>query len=65
MFFATGGFDGGIYYNQNHGWVMWRLADHYFVSGDREWLESIAGALIAAADWVFRQRRRTMKKLPH
>ena len=65
VYFGTGGFDGGSSYVQNHGWVMWRLAEHYFMTGDDAWLRSVADSLLAAADWVFRQRANTMKKLPH
>jgi len=65
LYFATGGFEGNSSYNQNHGWVMWRLADHYFMTGDEEWLRGMAGSLVAAADWVFRQRKNTMEKLPN
>lgn len=65
VYFGTGGFEGSANYNQCHGWVMWRLADHYFMTGDEEWLRGVADSLVAAADWVFRQRRATMKPLPH
>ncbi len=65
LYFASGGFEGNRSYNQSHGWVMWRLADHYFMTGDDDWLRRIADSLVAAADWVFRQRRNTMEKLPN
>ena len=65
LYFGTGGYEGGRAYNQNHGWVMWRLADHYFMTNDQDWLATVAPSLIEAADWVFRQRRATMAELPH
>jgi len=65
LFFDSGGFEGNRAYNQSHGWVMWRLADHYFMTGDDDWLKRVADSLVAAADWVFRQRRNTMKDLPN
>ncbi|MHC5034022.1 MAG: hypothetical protein ACYTFZ_03195, partial [Planctomycetota bacterium] len=65
LYFGTGGFEGSASYVQSHGWVMWRLAQHYFLTGDADWLRRIAGSLVAAADWVFRQRRNTMGQLPH
>ena len=64
MFFGAGGFEDGAY-NQHHGWVLWCLCEHFFLSGDAAWFEKIAPSVIAGADWVFRQRRNTMKPLPH
>ncbi len=64
MFFGAGGFEQGAY-NQHHGWVLWCLCEHLFLTGDRTWFESIADKVIAGADWVFRQRRNTMKPLSH
>ena len=26
-------------YNQNHGWILWRLAEHYLYTRDRAWLD--------------------------
>lgn len=64
MFYGAGGFEQG-HYNQHHGWVLWALADHYLVTRDREWFARTAPAVIAGADWVYRQRRLTMRPLPH
>jgi hypothetical protein len=64
MFFGAGGFESGAY-NQHHGWVLWCLCEHYFLTRDEEWFRGIADAVIAGADWVFRQRRNTMSALPH
>lgn len=64
VFYGAGGFEQGRY-NQHHGWVLWCLCEHYFLSGDRAWFENVAPAVIAGADWVFRQRRTTMAQLPH
>ena len=64
MYFGAGGFESGDY-NQHHGWVLWCIGMHYFLTGDAEWLERIAPSLIAGCDWVFRQRRNTMGVLPH
>ncbi len=65
VFYGAGGFEMGQTYNQHHGWVLWCLAEHYFLSGDEEWLRRSADAVIAGMEWVFRQRRETMKPLPH
>jgi len=64
MYYGAGGFECG-HYNQHHGWVLWRLAEHFLYTRDRHWFAGIADSLIAGADWVFRQRRATMKHLPH
>jgi hypothetical protein len=64
-FFGAGGFEMGHTYGQHHGWVLWCLAEHYFLSGDKEWLQRSADAVVKGMDWVFRQRRETMKPLPH
>ena len=64
MFFGAGGFECGAY-NQHHGWVLWRLCEHYFLTRDRAWMEKVAPAVLAGADWVFRQRRNTTQPLPH
>jgi hypothetical protein len=59
MYFGAGGFESGAY-NQHHGWVLWCLAEHYFLTGDAAWLRRIAASLLAGCDWVFRQRRHTL-----
>ena len=65
VFFGAGGFECGDSYDQHHGWVLWCLAEHYFMTRDDAWLASAAGNLIQGVDWVFRQRKRTMTILPH
>ena len=64
MFFGAGGFEDGAY-NQHHGWVLWCLCEHFFLSGNESWFRKVADSVIAGADWIFRQRRSTMKPLPH
>ena len=64
-FFGAGGFESGNTYDQHHGWVLWGLAEHFFFTGDRDWLFKVADALIAGVDWVLRQRRHTMTAVPH
>ena len=61
---GAGGFEQG-HYNQHHGCVLWCLAEHFMVTRDREWFGRVASSVIAAADWIFRQRRGTMGELPH
>lgn len=64
MYFGAGGFESGAY-NQHHGWVLWCLCEHFFLSQDKAWFRSVADSVIAGADWVFRQRQNTMGDLPH
>jgi hypothetical protein len=61
MYFGAGGFEAGAY-NQHHGWILWCLCEHFFLSGDKEWFLKITPSVIAGADWVFRQRKNTMSK---
>jgi hypothetical protein len=64
VLYGAGGFEVGATYNQHHGWALWRLADHFLMTGDREWFAGVTDNVIRGADWVFRQRRNTMKPLP-
>jgi hypothetical protein len=64
MYFGAGGFEEGAY-NQHHGWILWALSEHFLLTGDKKWFRRVADSVIAGADWVFRQRRNTMGKLPH
>ena len=59
---ADGSEDGG--YNKHHGYVMWGMAEHWWFTRDRAWMEKSAGKLIKACDWVSRQRKLTMKVNP-
>ena len=64
VYFGAGGFEGNTAYCQNHGWVLWALAEHYFVTRDSRWLAEVAHSVIRGIDWVIRQRQTTMKELP-
>ena len=63
VYYGAGGFEMGNY-NQHHGWVLWCLCEHYFLTGDSAWFKRVARSVIAGADWVFRQRRNTLGALP-
>ncbi|HEY3414381.1 MAG TPA: hypothetical protein VGM51_15190 [Armatimonadota bacterium] len=65
VLYGAGGFECGNTYDQHHGWALWRIAEHFLQTRDEAWLKVNAGALVKGADWVFRQRRLTMKDLPH
>ena len=45
VFFGSGGTEAGESYVQNHGWIMWALAEHYFMTRDKAWLEGVAPQL--------------------
>ncbi len=56
---------GGFAYNLDQGFIMECLADHYRYSGDRTWLDRVTPALIAACDFVARERARTKQHDAH
>ncbi len=49
----------GFGYNLDHGVIMECLAQHYRLSGDRAWLERVTPNLLAACEFVRRERART------
>ncbi len=61
VLFGSGGYAQGSSYVQHHGWALWAIAEHYFMTGDRSWLEESASALESGIDWITRQRTRTMR----
>jgi hypothetical protein len=64
VFFGSGGTEAGESYVQSHGWIMWALAEHYFMTRDEAWLKGIAPNLIRGTEWTVRQRRLTMGEQP-
>ena len=61
VFFGAGGAEQGQSYNQHHGWVLWMIAEHYFLTRDRAWLKEQAEALVKGIEWVTRQRKATLE----
>jgi len=51
-------------YNLDHGFVTFALCEHYKFTRDAAWLRSIAPNLVAACDFVTRERRSTMQTDP-
>jgi hypothetical protein len=51
----------GFRYNLDHGFVTFALAEHYKFTRDKSWLEEIASKLVAACDFVTRERQSTMR----
>ncbi|MBT5533602.1 hypothetical protein HOK31_11115, partial [Candidatus Poribacteria bacterium] len=58
LYAALGYEQGG--YNQHHGWILRTLVEHFRFTRDDEWLRSVADQLVAAADWISRERERTL-----
>ncbi len=54
---ANGWESGG--YNQHHGWILWAMAEHYWYTGDKAWLERNAAKFLKACAWITRERART------
>jgi hypothetical protein len=48
-------------YNLDHGYILECLVDHYRLTGDRKWLERVAGTLVKACDYIFTERKATMR----
>jgi len=46
-------------YNLDHGFILSCLAEHYLLTRDREWLGRVAPNLVAACDFVTRERQAT------
>jgi hypothetical protein len=49
----------GFSYNLDPGFIMQTLAEHYRYTGDQAWLERATPNLIAACEFVIRERRAT------
>lgn len=47
-------------YAMNHGFVLWGVADHYFMTRDRAYLERVAPKLVKGCDFLIHERRSTM-----
>jgi hypothetical protein len=46
------------------GRLLFGMADHYFLTGDKEWFQRHRERLQAAADWIIRQRTLYLKDIP-
>lgn len=51
-------------YNMHHGFVLWKMAEHYLFTRDRAWLQSVAPRLVAGCDWITRERCAAMAPQP-
>lgn len=47
------------------GRLLFAMADRYFLTGNRTWLEQRVARMQAAADWIIRQRRSYLQDVPN
>jgi hypothetical protein len=59
VLYGAGGHEMGGY-NKSHGYLLWLAAEHWRMTRDAAWMEQSAPRLIAACEWIVRQRARTM-----
>lgn len=61
VLYGAGGYeDGG--YNQDQGWILWTLAQHYRFTRDGAWLRHAATNLVAGADWIIHETASTTNR---
>lgn len=53
-----------VRWTSNHGWLMWVMSDHYRLTRDGRWLKRALPAILAACDWVERERLTTKVDRP-
>jgi len=58
VLYGAGGLEMGGY-NQHHGWILWMLTEHYRFTRDEAWLRKSVPGLLAAADWILKETKRT------
>ena len=58
ILYGAGGLEAGGY-NQHHGWILWMLGEHYRFTRDDAWLRGAAPGIVAGADWIINETRRT------
>jgi hypothetical protein len=46
------------------GSIGWALTEHYWLTGDKKWLEAVAPRIAANAEWMLRQRQVMSKAVP-
>jgi len=68
LFADSAGAMTGVEWDWQHaggpGLMQWQMAEHYLLTGDKDWLARAAPRLQANADWMIRQRRLYLKDLP-
>lgn len=46
------------------GWHLWTLGEHFQLTRDKKWLESVAPRVAKVCDWIVLQRKKSMQELP-
>ena len=61
VLYGAGSLEAGGY-NQHHGWILWMLGEHYRFTRDEAWLRSAAPGILAGADWIINEAKRTANR---
>jgi len=61
VLYGAGGLEAGGY-NQHHGWILWMLGEHYRFTRNAAWLQRAAPGIVAGADWIINETRRTANR---
>ncbi len=61
VLYGAGGLESGGY-NQHHGWILWMLGEHYRFTRDEAWLRGAAPGIVAGADWIIHETKRTANR---
>jgi hypothetical protein len=61
VLYGAGGMESGGY-NQHHGWILWMLGEHYRFTRDDAWLRGAAPGILAGADWIINETKRTANR---
>jgi hypothetical protein len=59
---AEGFFSGdvpGVCWMGDNGFILWAMAEHYKLTGDKPWLKKVAPKMIKSCDWIIRERALT------
>ena len=46
----------------DQGWLLAAIADHYAITGDTRWLQSVAGRVVRAAEWIVQERAKSPRE---
>lgn len=49
-------------YNTDHGFILWMLSEHYFLTRDKTWLTRVAPNIVAGCDFITRERQATKRE---
>jgi len=60
---GVGGHNDGVH-AFGPGSIGWALTEHYWMTGDKEWLKAAAPRIKANAEWILRQRRVVSSMVP-